>query len=168
MALVICVAVVLFSSVSGHDWLTRRDTYEEPGFDCFETPCELIYEPVFRIMARPTFSNLIEDGRLTLSCSRETLTLANECKHPSSGCMPYVEMEDLFIAFDTFCRHKTEILDDEACWTHGLMPLAVVSCHDANSIAFANCVQARVTNITECSSGRTGAILRQLVLDVRA
>ncbi|XP_067657501.1 uncharacterized protein [Haliotis asinina] len=169
MPLVIYVVVALFSCVFGHDWLARRDTYEEPtGFECFNTTCENVYEPVFRVMEQPTFSDLITDGRLTLDCSQETLTLANECRHTSSGCMSKFQMGDLFTAFDTFCRHKTEILDDESCWTHGLMPLAVVSCFDGNSIVFANCVQGRVTSITECSSGRAGAILRQLVLDLRA
>ncbi|XP_046565869.1 uncharacterized protein LOC124274550 [Haliotis rubra] len=160
-----CVTAVLLSGVSGHEWFARRDA-ESGSF----TACKNLFAPVVRILQQQRFRYLIEDGQLSLDCSQQTMSRAEGCRFSDEfACYSRYPPDILFIVLNTFCSHRTEIEDDASCWTSDRLPGAFISCSRQSSSAnFANCVQGSVTNLTECSSGRTGAILRQLVLDVRA
>ncbi|XP_071090561.1 uncharacterized protein [Haliotis cracherodii] len=163
MKFAIYVVSVLLSSVTGRAWLTRRESDPGPDLSCLSTTCENVYAPVFRIMSRPTFSYLIKDGRLSLDCSQQTRTIADECQSSSVNCFASILLPDLAIALNLFCLHQTEIEEEASCWTSDNLPGAVVSCRYENRVAFAECVYHRVSSLTECTE-TTGAIFRQLLL----
>ncbi|XP_046565870.1 uncharacterized protein LOC124274552 [Haliotis rubra] len=159
MKFAICVAVVLISSVSGHEWFSRRDA--EP-----DAACRNIYAQMNAIMRQPQFRYLIRDGELSLDCSEQTLAKADECQNGSFVmCSSQFSARQLNIALNAFCRHRTDIENEPTCWTSDNLPSAVTSCAGRDRSAFALCAEQNVANLTECSA-TTGAIFRQLIVAV--
>ncbi|XP_046338467.1 uncharacterized protein LOC125377519 [Haliotis rufescens] len=154
MKFVMCVAAALLSSVSGLEWPTRRETLPDRSDEC-----QNVFAQILGILQRPRFSNLIEDGRLSLDCSQQTLTTADECQRSGSG-----RVERLNIALNIFCSHKPEIEREASCWTSGELSETVVSCLHQDRRAVAECADQNVSNLRECTN-TTGAIFRQLILD---
>ncbi|XP_071085403.1 uncharacterized protein [Haliotis cracherodii] len=160
MKFVMCVAAVLLSSVSGLEWPTRREIVPATS-----SACQNVYAQILGIMLRPSFSNLIEDGRLSLDCSQRTLTRADECQRSGYLRRSHFRVEHLNIALNTFCSHKTDIEGEASCWTSEEMRDAVVSCSQQDRRAFAECADQNVSDLRKCTN-TTGAIFRQLILGV--
>ncbi|XP_048246819.1 uncharacterized protein LOC124119847 [Haliotis rufescens] len=163
MKFVMCVATALLSCVSGLEWPTRREIVPDTS-----SACQNVYAQIFGIMFRPRFSNLIEDGRLSLDCSQKTLTRADECQRFSGSVRrSRFTNKHLNIALNTFCNHKPEIEGEASCWTSEELPDTVVSCaqQDRRAFAIAECADQNVSNLRECTN-TTGAIFRQLILDI--
>ncbi|XP_048246827.1 uncharacterized protein LOC124119835 isoform X4 [Haliotis rufescens] len=160
MKFVMCVAAALLSSVSGLEWPTRRETLPDKSDEC-----QNLYAQILGIMQRPRFSNLIEDGRLSLDCSQQILTTADECQRSGSVRTSRFRVKQLNIALNTFCSHKPEIEREASCWTSEELPDTLVSCAQRDRRAFAECADQNVSNLTECTN-TTGAIFRQLILDI--
>ncbi|XP_067657366.1 uncharacterized protein [Haliotis asinina] len=160
MKFAICVVVVLISSASGLEWLTRRDA--EP-----ENTCRNIYDQVTMIMRQPEFSRiLLQNGELSLDCSEQTLAKADDCINaPFLTCRSQFTATQLNAALNVFCRHRADIENEPACWTSDDLPSAVVSCSRGDRPEFALCAERNVTSLTECSA-ITGAIFGELILDV--
>ncbi|XP_048246825.1 uncharacterized protein LOC124119835 isoform X2 [Haliotis rufescens] len=160
MKFVMCVAAALLSSVSGLEWPTRRELVPDTS-----SACQNVYAQILGIMVGPRFSNLIEDGRLSLDCSQQILRTADECQRSESVRRSYLIVERLNIALNTFCSHKPEIEGEASCWTSKELPETVVSCSQEDSRAFAECADQNVSNLRECTN-TTGAIFRQLIVDL--
>ncbi|XP_046338439.1 uncharacterized protein LOC124119833 [Haliotis rufescens] len=160
MKFVMFVAAVLLSSVSGLEWPTRREIVPATS-----SACQNVYAQILGIMFRPRFSNLIEDGRLSLDCSQQTLTMADECQRSGYLRRSHFRVEHLNIALNTFCSHKPEIEGEASCWTSEELPDTVVSCSQQDRRAFAECADQNVSNLRKCTN-TTGAIFRQLILGV--
>ncbi|XP_046338464.2 uncharacterized protein LOC124119850 isoform X3 [Haliotis rufescens] len=160
MKFVMCVAAVLLSYVSGLEWPTRREIAPATS-----SACQNVYAQISGIMVRPRFSNLIQDGRLSLDCSQQTLTKADECQRSESVRSTYFRVGYLNISLNTFCNHKPEIEGEASCWTSEELSETVVSCAQQDSRAFAECADQNVSNLRKCTN-TTGAIFRQLILGV--
>ncbi|XP_046360557.1 uncharacterized protein LOC124138082 isoform X2 [Haliotis rufescens] len=167
-----CVAIVLLSSVYGLEWPTRRESDPDSDFGCPSTTCDNVYAPIIMIMGGPTMADLIIDGKLSLDCSDQTLTIAAECQLPSAGCTEIDVMQKLFLVYTTYCDNKTEIEEEASCWTSRNLPGVLNSCRYEHRRVFVNpalrgvygdCVEQRVGSLTECTE-TSGAILRQLAL----
>ncbi|XP_048246820.1 uncharacterized protein LOC124119850 isoform X1 [Haliotis rufescens] len=160
MKFVMCVATVLLSYVSGLEWPTRRQIVPATS-----SACQNVYAQISGIMQRPRFRNLIAHGKLSLDCSQQTLTAADECQRPWSLRRSLFKVEQLKIALNTFCSHKPEIEGEASCWTSEELPDTVITCSQQDSRAFAECADQNVSNLRECTN-TTGAIFRQLILDI--
>ncbi|XP_071090557.1 uncharacterized protein [Haliotis cracherodii] len=167
-----CVAIVLLSSVCGLEWLTSRESEPESVLGCPNTTCDNVYAPIIRTMGGPV-ADVIKDGKLSLDCSDQTLTIMAECQLPSAGCREIEVMQKLLLVYATFCRNKTEIEEEASCWTSDNLPGAYNSCpyehrrvlaEPAVRVALGQCIYQSVSSLTECTE-TSGTIFRQLVLD---
>ncbi|XP_067657224.1 uncharacterized protein [Haliotis asinina] len=168
MKFVISLAVLALLSadrVCGFKWLKKRDSERIPARECLTPSCRNVFEPVMDILGTPALELLIQDGRLSLDCSRQNLDRADKCTNPSSFlcASPYQIQLKLNTALNIFCRNEADIEKEASCWTSGNVIGAIISCYDGDREVYGACAQQSVGNLQGCST-TTGAIVRQLVL----
>ncbi|XP_067656273.1 uncharacterized protein [Haliotis asinina] len=124
-----------------------------------------MFASVLNILGPPAFELLIQDGRLSLDCSRQNLDRADECTNFSSFlcASPYQMDLRLHTALNIICRNKADIVQEASCWTSGNLFGAIRSCYDDDRDVYSACAEQSVGNLQGCSTN-TGAIVRQLML----